>query len=80
MKKQTVPISGRALIQRINRKLKLEDQVLRAARGERARMDLGEYYIIDVRHNFVLFKDIGLKELGRELGVLAKYERLEEEV
>lgn len=44
MAKQKVPISERALIQRINRKLLDNDQVLKSARGSRAEQELGGFY------------------------------------
>ena len=43
MTKQKVPVSMRAVIQRINRKLTDDDEVLKTTRGERARFDLGDY-------------------------------------
>ena len=79
MAKKTVPVGKRALIARINRTLKKDDEMLKATRGERARSDLGDYYIIDVRGNLILHKDVDLEDLGRELGVLKGVEHLEEE-
>lgn len=71
-----VPVSRRALFARINRHLKKDGEWLRASRGERALQDLGEYYVIDISRNFVLHKDVDLEDLGRELGVLAAFEKL----
>ena len=83
-KKRTgVPVSERALIQRINRKLNADRptprqsgtiDVLKRARGARAELDLGRHYVIDLRSNCVLHKDVDLEEFGRELGVLRPYE------
>jgi hypothetical protein len=71
-----VPVSERALVQRINRKLWKESEVLKAARpNTRAVQDLGRYYVIDDR-NRVVRQHCDLEEMGRELGVLAAYERL----
>jgi hypothetical protein len=78
-KKATVPVSERALIQRINRALREDDRVLKATRGERARLDLGYFYILDTRRNFVVAKECNLEVIGRELGVLADYEHWDEE-
>jgi hypothetical protein len=77
--KQQVAVSRRALIQRINRKLRDSDRMLKATRGERARVDVGDYYVIDVRVNGIVEKDVDLEETARDLGVLTAYERLVEE-
>jgi hypothetical protein len=80
--KQLVPVGKRALIQRLNRALaKCGDsgEMLRTPRGEKARQDLGEYYVLDLRHNCVIDKDVDLEEYGRDLGVLKPYEALREE-
>ena len=72
------PVSTRALIQRINRKLATEQQQLKATRGERWRTELGDYYIIDANHNFVIAQHVDLEKLGRELECLPKWEKLGE--
>src|SRR4029077_4905862 len=53
-----VPLSERALVQRINRKLATQDEVLKKTRGARAIQELGDYYILDLRANALLFKDV----------------------
>ncbi len=68
-------VTRRALAQRINRKLRLCDAVLRVARGE-ATPELGQYYLFDLTHNRVVLKDCDLESLGRQLNVLAESERL----
>lgn len=73
---KTAPVSRRALIQRINRNLSKEDKILKASRGERARQDLGDYYIIALSGRSVLQKDIDVEKLGRQLGTLKPFERL----
>jgi hypothetical protein len=77
--KQKVPISERALTQRINRKLLDNDQVLKSARGSRAEQELGGFYVIDFRHNCIVAKDVALRALGRKLGALRSYEYLVED-
>ena len=74
-----VPVSTRALVQRINRKLKAEESVLKASRGARAQQDLGDYYLLDWRTNAVHAKDVDPEDLGRELGVLKAWERVLDE-
>lgn len=76
-KKEKVPVSERALVQRINRKLKASGQQLKAARGERAEAEVGEYYVIDTHRNILILKHVNLAALGVELGALADWERLE---
>ncbi len=78
MSTKTVPVSRRALIQRINRALRKDDKILKTARSERVRLDLGDYYIINTRRNLLTDKQIDLESLGRELDALADYERLED--
>jgi hypothetical protein len=77
--KQKMPVSERVLIQRINRKLLDNDQVLKSARGSRAEQELGGFYLIDFRHNCIVAKDVALRVLGRKLGVLRSYEYLVED-
>jgi len=77
MKKETVPVSQRALIARINRALKKDDEVLKATRGERWRDEQGDFYILDWRKNWIVYKHVDLEELGRELEVLKPFEHLE---
>jgi hypothetical protein len=75
----TVPMTERALIQRINRKLRQEDQVFKTTRGARWRSNLGNYYILDVNRNFILAYHCTPERTGRELGVLAALEHVAEE-
>lgn len=72
-----VPVTTRALIQRINRKLSSEMMQLKTTRGERWRNDLGDYYIIDVNKNIVVRAHLDLEELSKELGCLSPWEKLE---
>ncbi len=71
-------ITKSALISRINRKLVHNDEVLKVTRGERLRLDVGDYYILDWRIYGIAAKHVDLEELGRELGVLQAHERLQE--
>jgi len=72
-----VRISERALVQRINRKLAAQNEVLKKTRGAHAFLDLGDYYVLDARHRFVLHKEVDPVALGKELGVLKGYETVE---
>ena len=71
-----VPVSKRALIARINRKLRPNYEMLRRPCSPRWVDDLGDYYVIDVRAKGITKKYVDLEEFGRELGVLYDYERL----
>jgi hypothetical protein len=72
-----VPVSERALIQRINRKLAQEDKCLKAPRGLAAKSSLGDFYILNWARNFIVDTKVDLERLGRKLGVLADWEDLE---
>lgn len=76
---ERVPISLRALIQRINRRLKHEGrygQGLRKSRSQRWYSDLGDYYIVDFDTNFIVAGHVNLEEYGREIGALELWEYL----
>jgi hypothetical protein len=78
MSPQKVPVSKRALVQRINRKLAEDNGVLRAARGFQEQNELGELYVLSIRKNYVTEKHVDLEKLGRKLGVLRDHEILVE--
>ena len=77
-KKEWVPVSERALVQRINRRLAEEgwERLIKARTG-RARQQMGSWFMIDERSKLLVSKFINLEKFGRELGVLGEYERLE---
>ncbi len=77
-REEQVPVSERALIQRINRRLSKEDQMLCRTR-ERWSSDLGRYHTIDLSRNSLVAKHINLEKLGRETGALKPWERLVDE-
>jgi hypothetical protein len=72
----TIPESEVA--QRIRRKLRNTDYMLRKTRGERQQVDCGRYYVIDVELNALLWPDVDLEVYARELGVLRENESLAE--
>ena len=75
-KEMKIPITKRALAQRINRKLATEGEKLVKARSERLALELGDYYAVDIGRNCVSRKDFELEGLGRQLGVLKPYEKV----
>jgi hypothetical protein len=78
-KSTTVPVSVRAAMQRINRKLAPDgEKLLKCREGARWLSDLGRYYILDVNRNVLLTRHVALDALGRKLKVLAPWESLVE--
>ena len=55
-------VTMRALIQRINRKLAAQEEVLKVTRGEKWRGEFGDYYAIDLRTNAVMAKHVDPEE------------------
>lgn len=79
-KRQKVPVSERALFARIDRALDKQEERLRRCRpGSRSHWELGDYYVINWRIGGLVHKDVDIEDLGRELGVLRDYEKLESE-
>jgi len=74
-----VPLGERALIQRINRKLAKDGQVLKKLRGERWRTDLGEYYVVDLANNALKTWHVDLVAFAKELQVISPWEEVREE-
>ena len=74
-KGQKVPVTKRALVQRINRKLAASGEAIKAARGGRQRRELGDFYRLNVNRNTLVAKDVDPEALARELGVLHPWER-----
>jgi len=73
----TRSITEKALIARINRKLKPDGQILKKTRGERAILDLGYFYVIDIYQNISLWTRVDIEAFGKELGVMKDYETVE---
>ncbi len=76
-KLQKVKVTRRAAIQRINRKLKPDMEQLCAARGERAQLDLGDYYVVDFQRNAVMQMHVDVEAMARQLGVLKEWEQVD---
>jgi hypothetical protein len=77
-KAMKAPVSVRAVVQRINRKLAHNDEKLRVTRGRQMQMECGDYHIINFSMNAVVNKDVDPEALGRELGVLKDWETVTE--
>jgi hypothetical protein len=77
--KTTFPVTTRALIQRINRVLKKNDQQLKKARG-RYEPSIGTYFVIDTYRNYIVDTRIeDIEAYAKELNCIAPYERLVDE-
>jgi hypothetical protein len=72
-------ISIKALAHRINRKLAAQNQKLIKARGERARTEVGTWYVIDPYRNHLVLKYVNPEALGRKLGALQSWEKVARE-
>ncbi len=78
MKKQKqVPVSERAISQRLNRVLREKNQEIRKTReGTIARTNLGEWYIIDTEKNVVVYTNVDMEYHARYQKVLADWEKV----
>jgi len=68
-----VNVSKVALLARLNRRLAVEGQRLRATRGKRAVQDVGNYYIIS-NENRIVAMHVDPVKLAREIGALQLFE------
>lgn len=73
-----VPVSKRALIQRINRVLSHDKRILKITRDS-LKPVFGDYYIIDLETNDISETNINLEKFGRKIKALRKWEALFEE-
>jgi hypothetical protein len=75
MSNQTiVPVTWRALVQRVNRRLEKQGKQLRAATAKQV-AGLGAFYVVDERANAVE-PHADVERLAREIGALADWESL----
>jgi hypothetical protein len=59
-----------ALIMRINRRLNRQRRELKITRGQTARRELGNYYVLDLDQNLVVATHLDPERTGRELRVV----------
>jgi hypothetical protein len=79
MKSEKVAVSERALLQRLNRRLRDEGIVIKKARGERAQLQVGDYFALKIVGNYIVDKDCDLEELGKQHGALQGWEEMAHE-
>ena len=65
-----------AIKARINRKLIIDGQMLKRSRGKQ-KQALGEFYVMDVRTNDLVRKDVDLEKFAREIAALKPFEGVE---
>ncbi len=77
---QKVTVSERALIARINRRFRADDEPLelRKSRSEAMKREYGPYYVLNTRYNVIQGYDyINLEEYAKECDALKEWERLQ---
>lgn len=72
---QKVPITERAAIQRINRKLKPNGLIFKKSRSL-AMASLGDYYVIDATRNAVKWSCLSLTSFGHKVGAIEEWEEV----
>ncbi len=78
-KVKKVPVSERAILARINRKLAKSEQVVKKCRTDsRWYGECGNYYAIDLRTNCIQAKHIDLEDWAKELDVIEPFEEVSE--
>ncbi|MCP3382846.1 hypothetical protein NLM31_20990 [Bradyrhizobium sp. CCGUVB4N] len=77
MDTRKVPVTTRAVISRINRRLRPDLLRLRACRpNSRWWSDLGDYFIVDLDRNAIVQSHVDPETYGRELGVVQLFEQV----
>jgi hypothetical protein len=69
-------VSERALMARVNRSLAESYEMVKKTRGEYARRELGEFYLLNFFHNRIQRQNLDLEDFAREIKVLLPYEKL----
>lgn len=77
MKQDKVPVTERALYQRINRRLAHDRKRLCASRSSSVETTVGRYYVLDKDIHAIIATHVDLEEIAQEVGALAEWERLE---
>jgi hypothetical protein len=75
-KQSKTPVSRRAVVQRLQRKLARGGEILVATRSGRWRGELGDYHVVNVRRNAVVAKGFDLEEWARGQGAIKAWEKL----
>jgi hypothetical protein len=70
-----VPVSERALVARINRKLAHQGEKLFRSRRVQMQVTVGDFYVVDLERNTTPGQAVDLESLAKELGALKPYEK-----
>jgi DNA primase catalytic subunit len=74
--RDTLRITKRALLQRINRKLRDDDKTVRSSRGAHVEIDIERgFYLLDLKRKLIV-EYVDLEKLGRKLGCLKGWEKV----
>ena len=73
---KTVPVTRRAVMQRVNRKLGQRNEALRAWRSSSQEYSIGDLYRLDFAANAVLDVNVDLDPFAREVGALQPWEEI----
>jgi hypothetical protein len=76
---EKVPVTGKALLQRINRVLAKDNKKMCKSRSYGEKSNLGDWHVIDTYINGVIDHHCTLAGIGEETGALKAYECLIEE-
>jgi hypothetical protein len=60
-----IQVSEHALLKRLNRAMAKEGYTVRKARGPRAELDVGRFYVVNTTFNVMAGKDVDLEDLAR---------------
>ena len=71
---KSVPVSTRALVQRLNRTLSKKGEVIKSGRGKAATLG---YYVLNFKKGIV-DKNINLESFGRKYSALEPWEQLKD--
>jgi hypothetical protein len=69
-----VPVTERAIVQRLNRRLAHDYESIKTPRGERNLQSLGRFYLLNTYQNWIMKTHIDPESFARDLGVMAPWE------
>ena len=73
-----VKITQRELVRRINQKIAKNIEGVKKSGDGESQNEKDEYYTIEFDQNNIITTDVDIEKLGKELGVLKDFEKLED--
>ena len=73
-----VKITQRELVRRINQKIAKNIEGVKKSKDGETHNETDEYYTIEFDQNNIITTDVDIEKLGKELGVLKDFEKLED--